>query len=298
MSHSVNALLDQLSFTPSTDHLLFTGDMIAKGPSSPAVIDVAIQHNASCVRGNHEDRILLSHRDIASRNIANLDTTQRKKKALEKHLTDLVGPSETDEYVDQEVASVLPHPGDPTTTFHKLDHENFPTGATFDRDLASNFTSSQIQYLKSCPVILHLGTLPPLGPTTVVHAGLVPGLDLKQQDPTAVMHMRTLDLGTYVPFSDSRKDGTSWCKVWEKYQKRLPAAERSTVIYGHDSKKGLQVRKWSTGLDTGCVQGGKLSALLYTRRKGQRKGEVEIKSVQCKDYRPKRGSASVELGQS
>lgn len=112
------------------------------------------------------------------------------------------------------------------------------------------------------------------------------------------MHMRTLDLATYVPSPDSN-GGATWSRVWEKYQNLLPAKERSTVIYGHDSKKGLQIKnKWSKGLDSGCVKGGKLSALVYTRRKEGESGEVEIVSVGCKDYRPKRGGDVVELGQS
>lgn len=42
----------------------------------------------------------------------------------------------------------------------------------------------------------------------------------------------------------------------------IPHDKRSTVIYGHDSRRGLQLEKYSKGLDTGCVKGGKLSALL------------------------------------
>ena len=70
------------------------------------------------------------------------------------------------------------------------------------------------------------------------------------------------------------------------------------MIYGHDSKKGLQLRKWSKGLDSGCVRGGKLTALVYRRKKGQGDGEVEVKSVECRDYRPKKGLEDIEMGQN
>lgn len=35
-----------------------------------------------------------------------------------------------------------------------------------------------------------------------------------------------------------------------------------TVVYGHDSRTGLRVGPWSVGLDTGCVRGGRLTALV------------------------------------
>lgn len=61
----------------------------------------------------------------------------------------------------------------------------------------------------------------------------------------------------------------------------LPAAKRSTVIYGHDSKRGLQIGTYSKGLDTGCVKGGKLTALVID---GNAKAGPKVVSVPCKDY--------------
>lgn len=86
---------------------------------------------------------------------------------------------------------------------------------------------------------------------------------------------------------------TDRAKVWNKYQTFLPKKERSTVVYGHDSRRGLQLGKYTKGLDTGCVRGGKLTALILTS--GNNKKSKTI-SVDCKDHRPKR--VSEELGQS
>lgn len=36
----------------------------------------------------------------------------------------------------------------------------------------------------------------------------------------------------------------------------------STVVYGHAAKRGLDLKRWSIGLDSGCVYGKKLSALV------------------------------------
>ena len=58
-------LLEQISFsTTDGDHLIFAGDMINKGPDSSGVLDLAREYSATCVRGNHEDRVLLMRHEI------------------------------------------------------------------------------------------------------------------------------------------------------------------------------------------------------------------------------------------
>ena len=62
-------LLDKVSFSAEDgDHLIFTGDLINKGPDSIGVVDLARELSASCVRGNHEDRVLLLRREMAATN--------------------------------------------------------------------------------------------------------------------------------------------------------------------------------------------------------------------------------------
>ncbi|KAK1585367.1 calcineurin-like phosphoesterase [Colletotrichum navitas] len=61
-----------------------------------------------------------------------------------------------------------------------------------------------------------------------------------------------------------RHDGaSSWPKAWDAHQRALPeASPRTAVAYGHDSKRGLRVGQYTFGLDSGCVNGGELSALV------------------------------------
>ncbi|KAI9890806.1 MAG: hypothetical protein M1814_003590 [Vezdaea aestivalis] len=255
---TVNLLLHTLSHDPSTDHLVAAGDMISRGPSSPSVLTLLASHSASCVRGNHEDRLLLAH------------------SSQETYQVPLPGPFE-----------------DPQTNIDDLSEHSHSHGDYPARALALSLDSKQTAFLKSCPVILELGPLKGLSEksVSVVHAGLVPGVEASKQDPFLAMNMRSLDPETLLP-SEKRSGSASvapgskpWYKVWEAWQARLPKRERSWVVYGHDSREGVRIGKTSVALDGGCVRGGRLTALVVEGGKGG--VGKRVVSVPCKDYRQK-----------
>lgn len=95
------------------------------------------------------------------------------------------------------------------------------------------------------------------------------------------------------PISDSlfsslhrESEGKPWSKAWlqdmqhcagyvgelgdtsttkEKKKKKLPCYP-ATVIYGHAAGRGLDVKRWSIGIDTGCVYERRLTALVLGGR--------------------------------
>lgn len=183
-------LLAEVQYEARTDHLIFAGDFISKGPSSAAVVDLAMSAHASCVRGNHEDRVLLAYRDIYSHRM----TAEQKAKAPPPPPPGMPEDMLQNEplEIDQEIAG-------------------FEHGDGIDRKLARSFTKRQADYMASCPVILDVGQVKGMGDVHIVHAGLIPGVRLERQDPMGVMHMRTIDLDTHVPSSSSK--GMAWFKV-------------------------------------------------------------------------------------
>jgi hypothetical protein len=84
----------------------------------------------------------------------------------------------------------------------------------------------------------------------VVHAGLVPGLPLEAQDRWALLHMRSLD--DHGKPTD-RPGPRSWAADYRG---------DAHAVFGHDARRGLQIHESATGLDSGCVYGGQLSALV------------------------------------
>ncbi|KAL4941032.1 hypothetical protein BDV06DRAFT_195323 [Aspergillus oleicola] len=233
-------LLEKVSFDEYRDHLIFTGDLIEKGPDSLGVIDLARSYNASCVRGNHEDRVLVLRHDMLSANI-------------------------TDDSWD------VAHPE-----------------SAKSRVLARELSPDQANWLDACPVILDVGQVTGMGQVVVVHGGLIPDVELDRQDPYSVMNMLTVDLPTHMP-SSSRDKGVKWTKFFNKHQSLSLESQNNvtTVIYGHDSKSGLSLKEYTKGLDSGCVKGGKLTALVISD--GGRQETVQVKcSKHTDDKREKR----------
>ena len=234
-------LLKKVDFSHKHDHVVLVGDMIAKGPGSAGVIKLAQKIGASCVRGNWEDKLLLAVAEAEDRHA-------------------LVAGNDDDD--------------DENATIDFLDEESKSHGNPKLRRLAKQFTKKEINYMSQCPVILRVGPVPHLGPLVAVHAGLVPDTKLEDQDPFHVMNMRSIDLKTRIP--SSSHSGTPWEKFWNHRQSKMKHGERTTVVYGHNRKKGLNIHEYSYGLDTGCASGGKLTALVVDG-----KGETEIVSVKC-----------------
>eukprot|EP01041_Mallomonas_annulata_P001506 gene1506-2901_t len=87
--------------------------------------------------------------------------------------------------------------------------------------------------------------------TLFVHAGFQKEIRLVEQDPWVMMTMRSL-----LP------DGRISPRCFHKH----PWAEKwsgpLTVVFGHDAARGLQSYSNAVGLDTGCVYGGRLTALI------------------------------------
>jgi Calcineurin-like phosphoesterase len=89
----------------------------------------------------------------------------------------------------------------------------------------------------------------------VVHAGLVPGVPLEEQQRDNLLNLRSI---TPAGAPSKKIDGAPWASLW-----RGPPH----VIFGHDAVRGLQRHDWATGLDTGCVYGRELTALVLPEGK-------------------------------
>jgi len=305
--HELLELLKVVGFRKDTDKIIATGDVLAKGPDSPGVIDTLISLDALSVRGNHEDRVLLAAQSRAS-------------------------TGESLEANNDESA---------------IDTSANSRGAGLKGEaLLGYLKPHHLKWLRSLPLIIHIPALTPprhsapvtsdidnlskkkkrktfkiLDDINVVHAGLIPSVPLLRQDPFSVMNMRSMSPTNHTP-SENRKKGIPWERVWGWYNDRMARthstfmswlfssttesteasewwrswndmfntnddsgesqplfkhSKPSVVVYGHDSPRGLNLKRWSKGLDSGCVNGDQLSAMVLNAW-----GHAEIVSVNSK----------------
>lgn len=111
--------------------------------------------------------------------------------------------------------------------------------------LVRSFTEEEWALLESLPLKLDL----PEHGVRVVHAGVVPGVPFEALDVNTVTRMRSL-----------KPDGTpseKWGTPWGALYSGPPH-----VVFGHNARKTPQIHPDATGIDTGCVYGGKLTALV------------------------------------
>lgn len=88
-----------------------------------------------------------------------------------------------------------------------------------------------------------------------VHGGLQPHLPLKKQKPEIVTRIRTWGGD---PMDMDNESDPPWYHYYQGDK---------LVIFGHWAMRGLVVEDKVVGLDTGCVWGGALSALILPEKK-------------------------------
>lgn len=121
-------------------------------------------------------------------------------------------------------------------------------GASFDA-----LSEADFRYLDQLPYTV---SLPEFG-VVCVHAGLRQGVELERQVPFDMMNMRTVT-ASGEPSKAARGEGLA---DWAESRTSAPH-----VVFGHDATRRLQQRAFATGIDTGCVYGGQLTALILPDR--------------------------------
>lgn len=119
-------------------------------------------------------------------------------------------------------------------------------------DWMKQLNKEELEWLSELPFTLHI----PSRQIIVSHAGLVPGVNINSQKLTDLLHMRDVEFDaktlTYSGLRKPKELSEPWAEVWEGPEH---------IYFGHDAKRLLQKYDFATGLDTGCVYGGHLTAV-------------------------------------
>ena len=85
----------------------------------------------------------------------------------------------------------------------------------------------------------------------VIHAGVDPRVAFAEQSPRSLLAIRTVDDALW----GERYDGPPH------------------VVFGHNAPVGIQIHRWATGLDSGCVYGGALTAMVLAPKQKVPRGQ-------------------------
>ena len=248
--------------------IILVGDLCNKGPYSTDVIKyVKEQRGWFTVRGNHDDGALA----------AALGDEERRMKKRYAWIFD--NRDQEEEKKDEE--EEFKRDNSPITSVSSLSDEdvewlsNIPYTITIPKSFWTMEDQGRGSHYHEEDVI-------------VVHAGLIPNVQLQDQDIKTMVTIRdvvhvhhrnhsnhqqhhtdeTKDEYTskesirtkpkYEYYDRYNKENQSgdiypWAKVWNGPQ---------LVIFGHDAKRGLQKENFAIGLDTGCTYGNALSGII------------------------------------
>jgi hypothetical protein len=308
-------LLKKVNYDPSLDHLIATGDTINKGPHSAGVLDHLIHLNATTVLGNHEDRLI----HTANSAFNTLPTTEASMQALQDpdSLIDLSSASRRDartlkslrarhlRYIQHMplILRIRPLPqalkpnkkhNSPIAEEILVVHAGLVPALPLEKQDSYFVTNMRSMHTKS-----HVPSAERAGKGKKVRHNKPwrniwnwyndrlyrhkPTKGFRKSDTQeSVPAAGRRDVGSY-----SENIGNFFASAEDTVRQYVSRPKHhdeqhdkpQVVVYGHDAKSGLRIKRWSKGMDSGCVGGGQLSALVLNA-----KGQGEVVHVGCRQY--------------
>ena len=127
---------------------------------------------------------------------------------------------------------------------------------TLDEDeqsIINDLNSDDIQFLKNLPLFIRQESL------TIVHGGLLNNQQLKnisKKDKGKLLRLRYIDQkGNFISYGEE-DENSHFCAV-------LYDGNEGFVVYGHQTFEEANISTNSIGIDTGCVYGNKLTAVIF-----------------------------------
>ncbi len=90
---------------------------------------------------------------------------------------------------------------------------------------------------------------------------------LSKRDKEKILRMRYLDENyNYLTYGKEDEKSIFWADVYN--------GNEGFIIYGHQWFKEIKKSKFAIGIDTGCVYGNKLTAIVFKNFKNEKEYEV------------------------
>ena len=122
-----------------------------------------------------------------------------------------------------------------------------------EQNIVDNLSQTHKEFLENLSLFMRFGDI------MIVHGGVQNHMnldDLAKKDYQKILRMRYLDQdGNYLTLGQENENSLFWADVYDGNQ--------GFVVYGHQWFKEAKIDKFAIGVDTGCVYGNKLSAVIF-----------------------------------
>ncbi|MBF0423305.1 MAG: symmetrical bis(5'-nucleosyl)-tetraphosphatase [Magnetococcales bacterium] len=264
----LHKLLDLLKFNPGSDRLLFVGDLVNRGPDSLGCLRFVrdLGPSAGVVAGNHEINVL---RLVAKGGIPTMEPWQE---ALHR------APDRNDLIDWMSRLPLMLH--DQETGFFVIHAGCLPAWSL--SDALAKARQIGLMAAGSDRVMTFYAPLKPPSPGTPEEEkrrsaweeqNLFTRMRLTTRDGRPIWPQEARRLGLANPYTSPPPD--SPCPPWYQVRRWQPGEK---VVYGHWAAMGLILTPNAMGLDSGCVYGGRLTALRLDHP------ELLVTQVPCPRY--------------
>jgi bis(5'-nucleosyl)-tetraphosphatase (symmetrical) len=137
---------------------------------------------------------------------------------------------------------------------HKKNKKKNPVVLDSDEKLIiDNLDNNDIEYLKNMPLFLRFKDI------TVLHGGIQNHQSLNnlvKKENSKILRLRYLDTdNNFIAYGKENEDSIFWADIYDGNQ--------GFIVYGHQWFDEVKQSKFALGIDTGCVYGNKLSAVIF-----------------------------------
>ncbi len=156
------------------------------------------------------------------------------------------------------IQSVLGNHEDKLVRYLEHEKSNKKNPILLDEDennIIKNLDKKDIAFLKSLPLFLQYENI------TILHGGIQNHHNLKnltKKEKSKILRMRYLDSEhNFISYGKEDKDSIFWAELYDGNQ--------GFIVYGHQWFKEVKKNNYALGIDTGCVYGNKLSAVVFEK---------------------------------
>jgi len=238
-------LLGEIGFRRGRDKLWFVGDLVNRGPKSLEVLRFvsSLGDAAVTVLGNHDLHLLAQYEGVEK--LKEKDTFQ-----------DVLDAPDSRELVDWLRGRPMMHADDSCAMVHAgilpawSVEKALELGAEVQAALAARNYRDFLQRM--------------YGGSPDAWRDNLSGWDRLRVIVNAMTRMRFCSIEGRMEL-DAK--GAKAPRGYQPWFETRPASEKTTIVFGHWSQLGLRLDERLAGLDSGCVWGGRLSALRLQDRK-------------------------------